>query len=136
VHVRDDVEDWLAAHGVEPSAPVETIHKRPWSTVLRVPTSDGDLYLKQEQPVQAYEVLLLRDGGTRVADSRRFELFASALALYGELQVGGPRTWTSCWHTASAISACRWSSTSTNRSSSAITGSISSAHARRRNTSA
>ncbi len=114
MHVRDDVEPWLAAHGVEPSAPVETIHDRPWSTVLRVPTSDGDLYLKQEQPVQAYEVpltvalgsrwpdrvpevvaadaerawLLLRDGGTRVADSGRFELFPPALALYGELQVG------------------------------------------------
>lgn len=114
MHVRDDVADWLAAHVVEPSAPVETIHERPWSTVLRVPTSDGDLYLKQEQPVQAYEIpltvalasrwpdrvaevvvadeerawLLLRDGGTRVADSRKLELFASALALYGELQVG------------------------------------------------
>jgi phosphotransferase family enzyme len=112
--VGDNVADWLAAHGVEPSAPVETIHERPWSTVLRVPTSDGALYLKQEQPVQAYEVpltvalasrwpdrvpevvaadaerawLLLRDGGTRVADSRRFELFPPALALYGELQVG------------------------------------------------
>ena len=93
---------------------METIHERPWSTVLRVPTADGDLYLKQDEAVQAYEVtltaalasrwpdrvpevvaadtdrawLLLRDGGTRVADSGRFELFPRALALYGELQVG------------------------------------------------
>jgi hypothetical protein len=32
--------------------------------------------------------LLLRDGGTRVADSGNFGAFAPALALYGELQVG------------------------------------------------
>lgn len=112
--MHDDVEIWLAAHGVEPNGSVQTIHERPWSTVLRVPTAEGDLYLKQEQPVQAYEVpltvalasrwpdrvpevvaadpgrawLLLRDGGTRVADSGRLDLFPPALALYGELQVG------------------------------------------------
>jgi hypothetical protein len=109
-----DVESWLASHGIEPSGAVETIHERPWSTVLRVPTVDGDVYLKQEQPLQAYEVpltvalasrwpdrvpevvaadterswLLLRDGGTRVADSGNYALFPRALALYGELQVG------------------------------------------------
>lgn len=112
--LEDDVHSWLASHGVVPSATVETIHERPWSTVMRVPTTGGDLYLKQEQPLQAYEVpltialasrwpdrvpevvavdterswLLLRDGGTRVADSGRYELFPRALALYGELQVG------------------------------------------------
>jgi hypothetical protein len=112
--LQEDVESWLAAQGVEASGPVETIHERPWSTVLRVPTADGDLYLKQEQPLQAYEIpltvalasrwpdrvpevvaadierswLLLRDGGIRVADSGNFELFPRALTLYGELQVG------------------------------------------------
>lgn len=108
------MDDWLASHGVEPTGAIETIHERPWSTVLRVPTAEGDLYLKQEQPVQAYEVpltvtlasrwpdrvpevvaadsdrhwLLLRDGGIRVADSGDFDAFPRALALYGELQVG------------------------------------------------
>jgi hypothetical protein len=112
--LQDDIQSWLAAHGVEPSGAVETVHERPWSTVLCVPTGEGDLYLKQERPLQAYEValtvalasrwpdrvpevvaadterswLLLRDGGTRVADSGRFELFPTALALYGELQIG------------------------------------------------
>lgn len=112
--MRDDVENWVASHDVEPTGPIETVHERPWSTVLRVPTADGDLYLKQDEAVQAYEVpltaalasrwpdrvpevvaadtdrawLLLRDGGTRVADSGRFELFPPALELYGELQVG------------------------------------------------
>jgi Phosphotransferase enzyme family len=82
--------------------------------VLRVPTTDGDLFLKQEQPLQEYEVpltaalfsrwpdrvpevvaadaerhwLLLRDGGTRIADSGDFDAFPRALQLYGELQVG------------------------------------------------
>jgi hypothetical protein len=112
--MSDDVGEWLATHGVEPSADVETIHERPWSTVLRVPTADGDLYLKQEQPLQAFEValtvalaqrwpdrvpevvaadverawLLTRDGGTRIADSGDFGKFPHALGLYGELQVG------------------------------------------------
>jgi len=108
------VTGWLAEHGVEPIASLETIHDRPWSTVLRVPTADGDLFLKQEQPVQEFEValtvalaerwpdrvpevvaadlerlwLLTRDGGIRVADSGAFDAFPRALALYGELQVG------------------------------------------------
>jgi Phosphotransferase enzyme family len=82
--------------------------------VLRVPTADGDLFLKQEQPVQEFEValtvalaarwpdrvpevvtadlerswLLTRDGGIRIADSGDFDAFPRALELYGELQVG------------------------------------------------
>ena len=109
-----DVNEWLAAHGVEPTGAIETIHERPWSTVLRVPTGEGDLFLKQEQPLQEYEValtvalasrwpdrvpevvaadlerswLLMRDGGTRIADSGDFDAFLRALELYGELQVG------------------------------------------------
>jgi hypothetical protein len=112
--LTNDVPTWLAGVGIEPSAPIETIHQRPWSTVLRVPTADGDLFLKQEAPVQAYEVpltvalaerwpdrvpevvaadterdwLLLRDGGTNVADSGDVSAFPHALRLYGELQVG------------------------------------------------
>ena len=112
--VHNGVQEWLASHGVAPVAPVETIHARPWSTVLRVPTSDGDLFLKQEQPLQEFEVeltaalasrwpdrvpevvaadsdrhwLLLRDGGVRVADSGDLDVFPRALSLYGELQAG------------------------------------------------
>ena len=108
------IQEWLAEHGVEPSGPLETIHNRPWSTVLRVPTAGGDLFLKQEQPVQEYEIpltvalfarwpdrvpevvaadierhwLLTRDGGVRIADSGDFDAFPRALQLYGELQVG------------------------------------------------
>ena len=108
-----DVEEWLARVGVEPTAPLELVHDRPWSSVLRVPTADGDLYLKQCAPVQAFEVpltvalagrwpdrvpevvaadverawLLMRDGGTRLRESDTLEPLAVALAVYGELQV-------------------------------------------------
>jgi hypothetical protein len=79
-----------------------------------VPTADGDLFLKEEQPVQEFEValtvalaarwpdrvpevvaadlerswLLARDGGIRIADSGDFDVFPRALELYGELQIG------------------------------------------------
>jgi Phosphotransferase enzyme family len=91
---------------------VEAVHERPWSRVLRVPTADEDLYLKQCAPVQAFEVpltaalaarwpdrvpqvvaadpkrawLLLRDGGTRLRESGDVATFVRALELYGELQ--------------------------------------------------
>jgi hypothetical protein len=110
----NQVHEWLAGLGVEPTAPLETVHDRPWSTVLRVRTADGDLFLKQEATVQAYEVpltaalaarwpdrvpevvavdverawLLLRDGGTRMVDAGTLVPFPRALTLYGELQVG------------------------------------------------
>jgi hypothetical protein len=112
--LSDAVNDWLAAHCVEPNGRIEKIHARPWSTVLRVPTADGDVYLKQEEPLQVFEVpltialaerwpdrvpeivaadverawLLTRDGGIRIADSGDFGRFPRALELYGELQVG------------------------------------------------
>jgi hypothetical protein len=88
------------------------VHDRPWSRVLRVPTADEDLYLKQCAPVQAFEVpltvalaarwpdrvpevvgadpdrawLLLRDGGVRLRESGDVPTFVRALELYGELQ--------------------------------------------------
>jgi phosphotransferase family enzyme len=115
--VLEEVNEWLAAHSVEPTGATETIHDRPWSTVLRVPTGDGDLFLKQEHPMQAYEVplvtalfrrwpdrvpevvaadiarawLLLRDGGVNVAESGAVDAFRLALRLYGELQVAETR---------------------------------------------
>lgn len=88
------------------------VHDRPWSRVLRVPTADEDLYLKQCAPVQAFEPaltvalaarwpdrvpevvaadpdrawLLLRDGGLRLRESGDVPTFVRALELYGELQ--------------------------------------------------
>src|SRR5439155_24386355 len=104
----------LGDPGLEPTATVEEEHVRPWSTVLRLETAEGDLYLKQCAPVQAFEVpltvalaarwpdrvpevvaaeverawLLLRDGGTRLREGGTLESFPRALELYGELQLG------------------------------------------------
>lgn len=36
-------DDELAAHGVRRTGPVEQPHLRPWSTVLRLPTSAGSV---------------------------------------------------------------------------------------------
>src|SRR3989440_2055676 len=56
--------DWLAEatawiHGrVEGTRPIEQPHVRWWSTVLRVPTADGDLYFKAVAPVHRFEAAL------------------------------------------------------------------------------
>jgi Phosphotransferase enzyme family len=97
---------------VEPRA-IEVVHDRPWSTVLRVATAEGDLFLKRCAPVQAFEVpltvalatrwpdrvpevvaadgdrawLLMRDAGTRLRELDTVEPLLLALRLYGELQL-------------------------------------------------
>jgi hypothetical protein len=107
------VRPWLDEHGIAPIGSIQVIHERPWSRVLRVAAADGALFLKQCEPVQAFEVpltvtlaarwpdrmpevvaadsrrgwLLLRDGGTRLRETG-LESFSEALRLYGELQVG------------------------------------------------
>jgi hypothetical protein len=98
---------------VEPRA-IEVVHDRPWSSVLRVATAEGYLFLKQCAPVQAFEVpltaslaarwadrvpevlvadaerawMLMRDGGVRLRDLDSVGSLPLALRLYGELQVG------------------------------------------------
>jgi Phosphotransferase enzyme family len=109
----DEVAAWLGAHGVEPTAALDVVHVRPWSTVTRVATAGGVLYLKQCAPVQAFEPpltlalaerwpdrvpqvvaadverawLLLRDGGLSLRVAGTLEPFGVALERYGELQV-------------------------------------------------
>ena len=99
-------------HGVGPRA-IEVVHDRPWSTVLRIATADGDLYLKQCAPVQAFEVpltvtlaarwpdripevvaadadrawMLMQDGGALLSENDTIEPLAEAMQLYGELQL-------------------------------------------------
>lgn len=111
IHARLDEQ------GISPAGEVEQPHVRWWSTVLRVPTSAGDLYFKANAPPHAFEAallvilgglrpgrvpglvaadpqrgwLLMRDGGTR----RREELTSAAdlvrweelLPTYAELQL-------------------------------------------------
>lgn len=49
----------VAELGLAITGRIEQPHLQPWSTVLRVPTTEGDLYFKASAPVQAFEVPLL-----------------------------------------------------------------------------
>jgi hypothetical protein len=53
--VHAELERW----GIEVRGPIEQPHSRPWSTVLRVPTGEGDIYFKVVSPVHPYEPALL-----------------------------------------------------------------------------
>jgi hypothetical protein len=52
--MMNDIEAWIRLH-VEPTGDIETVHVRPWATVLRVPTADGPVWFKACAPVQAFE---------------------------------------------------------------------------------
>jgi hypothetical protein len=107
-------EAWIRAH-VEPTAPIEIAHERPWSTVLRVPLADGVAWFKACAPIQAFEprltaelfarwpdrvaevlgydveraLLLTRDAGTPMrASGNPPETWLAALPVYAELQCG------------------------------------------------
>jgi Phosphotransferase enzyme family len=61
--VSQEAYRWIHARvaelGLDITGPIEQPHVQPWSTVLRIPTTDGDLYFKASAPVQAFEVPLL-----------------------------------------------------------------------------
>lgn len=48
----------LARHSIDLVGAIEQPHVRPWSTVLRVPTDQGDLYFKATSPVLGHEPAL------------------------------------------------------------------------------
>ncbi len=120
--------DWLAqAHAwihaeldrqnLRARGAIEQPHIRPWSTVLRVPTNDGDVFFKALPPVLAREVaithalarwrpdcmprvlavdatrgwMLMADGGTRLRDllrpARDITHWHRVLPLYAALQI-------------------------------------------------
>src|SRR4029079_14465677 len=55
---RDEVLAWVAeTTGLRPTGEVEQRH-RAWSTVLRIPTVEGPLWLKEPAPGMAHEVPL------------------------------------------------------------------------------
>lgn len=115
--VYEWIDGELARVGVTPAGPREQPHVRPWSTVLRVPTNDGDLYFKAVWPPQAHEAaltaalaswlprfvpeviavqpasgwLLMRDAGRRVReilkDERGIEMWQQVLVRYAEAQI-------------------------------------------------
>lgn len=107
----------LAQQAVTVSGPMEQVHVRPWSTVLRVPTKGGDVYFKACAPVVGHEAavtqalsrrrpdcipqvlkidasqgwMLLADGGARLRDAFGDGLekgsWAEILTLYAGLQM-------------------------------------------------
>ena len=117
----DEATAWIRAElerqGIQLLGPVDQPHTRPWSTVLRAPTSDGDVYLKAVPPMLRHEVavtvelsrvsphcipqvrasdpergwMLLSDSGTRLRDiirpTRDIRPWFSVLPLYAELQM-------------------------------------------------
>lgn len=116
---RDSATAWaddaLAAHGIRRTGAVDQPHLRPWSTVLRLPTTAGSVWLKAPGPGVAGEVtlypvlarhapdtvlapyavdvergwLLLPDGGAvlgRRLDEASVTTWHDALAGYAQLQ--------------------------------------------------
>lgn len=99
------------------SGPLEQPHVRPWSTVLRVPTNDGDLYFKASAPVLLHETgltqvlsrwrpdcmpevlatdlkrgwMLMRDGGYRlrslIQTDREIRHWQEVLPIYAKVQI-------------------------------------------------
>ena len=111
---RGAADGWIRAH-VEPVGAIETVHERPWATVLRVPLAEGVAWFKACAPVQAFEPrltaelfarwpdrvtevlaydeqrawLLLADAGTQIRVlGNPPEAWLAALPLYAELQRG------------------------------------------------
>src|SRR5437870_8749324 len=106
------VEEWIGAR-VNLVGRIETVHDRPWATVMRVPTADGVAWFKACAPVQAFEPrlsaelfarwpdrvaevlghdedrawLLLADAGTPIGVSGNPpEAWLVALPLYAEIE--------------------------------------------------
>jgi len=93
------IEHTLAGQGIRMTGPIGQVHRVPWSTVLRVPTTEGDVYFKAPMPALVHEValtqalsqwrpdcvlpllavelergwMLLPDGGTRLREVIRAE---------------------------------------------------------------
>ena len=116
-----DVKGWvdwqLEELGLQSTGDVEQPHVRPWSTVLRIPTTGGDVWFKANVPVLAYEAavvgllaarrpdfvprllatdvdrgwMLMADGGERLREiverERDLGRWLDILPRYGRLQI-------------------------------------------------
>lgn len=110
---RAEAERWIRRHA-EVTGEIEQPHVQPWSTVLRVPTTEGDLWFKAVSPIHRFEPaltaflaglrpdrvpevialdrdrawMLLGDGGTRLRDlPATVEHWERVLPGYAELQI-------------------------------------------------
>jgi hypothetical protein len=111
------IHDELVAQAIAITGPIDQFHVRPWSTVMRIPTSQGDVYFKASTaaarhdtavtqtifrhrpdsipPVLAIDAdrgwLLLADGGQRLREAfkagKPIHDWSQILADYGALQM-------------------------------------------------
>jgi hypothetical protein len=111
------ISDRVADAGARVTGPIEQPHIRLWSTVLRAPTSVGDMWFKANHPTVGYEAavvhvlaatradlvlplvavdiergwMLMADGGERLREvvqrERDLGRWLDVLPLYGELQI-------------------------------------------------
>jgi hypothetical protein len=75
------IENQLTERGLDRAGPVEQVHVRPWSTVLRVPVSDGCVFFKSTTPLLAND-----PGVTHVLARLRPECVLPPLAVDAERQ--------------------------------------------------
>src|SRR5262249_14497866 len=57
--VRDWLDRQFEALGLRLTGAVEQPHVRPWSTVLRIPTTGGDVWFKANIPLLVYEAAVV-----------------------------------------------------------------------------
>jgi hypothetical protein len=111
------IRERLEQHGIVGAGEIEQPHVRWWSTVLRVPTNEGDLYFKALAPPHIFEAalteelaqrapdripaivavdvgrgwMLMRDGGTRLRELVRsvtdLDHWERLLPVYAQLQI-------------------------------------------------
>src|SRR5437879_2174037 len=93
-------EDWIRAH-VDPVGAIETVHARPWATVMRVPVTGGLAWFKACAQVQAFEPRLTAELYARwpdrvtevlaVDEARRWLLLGDAgVADWGDSSIAHP----------------------------------------------
>lgn len=71
----EDVTAWIDA-AVERTGPIEELHRRAWSAMLRMPTAEGTAYFKASAPAHAHEA-----GLTEALARRRPECTVALLAV-------------------------------------------------------
>ena len=71
----EDVTAWIDA-AVERTGPIEELHRRAWSAMLRMPTAEGSVYFKASAPAHAHEA-----GLTEALAHRRPECTVALLAV-------------------------------------------------------
>ncbi|MEJ2746998.1 MAG: phosphotransferase [Anaerolineae bacterium] len=111
------IRDELAAQAIAITGPIDQFHIRPWSTVLRIPTRQGDVYFKASALVAAHDTavtqtifryrpdtipsvlaiddkqgwLLLADGGQRLREAfkagKPMHDWSEILADHADLQI-------------------------------------------------